>query len=742
MKKVNLKNKSLALFIVTFVFLSTVLLVITFNTGFNTSQETINGNFLSSQSSKADKYSIDYTIVDHYASGETIVRGTKNSLDSTPLKSIYEDIQQPLSKFATNLLGGDEMCVMYNWWGGPYGNYINHYSDSRFLDSSSLKYDLIKKDNKISSSFSTTSEFAYGDFDGNFKQDVVVASLFGSRLKLQILENWGDKGMHVTAETNSSNLWDCDSLHTVTAGDFDGDKLDEFAVLGIKDTVPQLWIFEDLVNSNQLQFVNYGEIVMFKASQSPNHFIRSYSAPYMSSDNIIEKRAINDPTIQFTIEKYGKRNHTGVVQYGDDVVFRDHQGLYWTDFDLGKLESRILPQITGGQPHEAPQNQFTILSDRSGAPGAGVVHYNDFLSLQTSKGEYVRNDMVLSSNNDEQQTWFKIAKNDSLPLTFVTQDLLPITTIQLDNLKSLDILSPLPDEKPATTGVTSCNLDTDLHKELILVGMDQSGWARAWIFDDASTNFNIIHEFSWVDQIQNVHLNVNTGNIDDDQQDEILFSLTKSGFGEIQIYDDGVSSTSYSLLKEFSSDSSLHGDITKITSGDIDGDGFEEIIFAQATSSILKVWDDSSANFAHLGDFDPWSDKSGDYIPQDLTTGDLDIDGTEEILITSQFTVSYLGSSVGVIDYNGTHFERTNEDRYSGTADGLKVIAGDFAGDQFTIKYLDHDLYTSDEQIIAVMAAPPTQAGISQNYDDSSTAYGEGKSSSGGQKWGASASFG
>jgi hypothetical protein len=350
--------------------------------------------------------------------------------------------------------------------------------------------------------------------------------------------------------------------------------------------------------------------------------------------------------------------------------------------------------------------------------------------------------MIFSANNDEHQTWYKIVKNYSLPLTFMTQDLLPITTIQLDDLKSLDILVALPDEKPATTGVTIGNIDTDLHKELILVGMDQSGWARAWVIDDKSTNFEIVHEFSWVNQIQNVHLNVDTGNIDDDQQDEIIFSLTKGSFGEIQIYDDGLSPTSYSLLKEFSGDSSLHGDITKITSGDIDGDGFEEIIFAQATSSVLKVWDDSSANFAHLGDFDPWSDKSGNYVPQDLTTGDLDIDGTEEILITSQFTVSYLGSSVGVIDYNGTLFKRTNEDRYSATTDGLKVIAGDFAGDQFTIKYLDHDVYTSDEQIIAVMAAPPTQAGISQNYDDSSTAYGEGKSSSGGQKWGASASFG
>ncbi len=407
------KRKFLAQFCLTIFILSTSVVILNLTIGKSSSQEIMVNKNLSYQALKENKYPITYTIMDRYATGETVIRGSKNSMDIDVMNTYNEEVQQPLSKFATNLLGGDEMCVMYNWWGGPYGNYINHYSDSRFLDSSSLKLDLLKRDNMITSTFSDTSEFAYGDFDGNFKQDIVVASLFGSRLKLQILENWGDKGMHITAETNSSNLWDCDSLHTITTGDFDGDKLDEIAVLGIRDSVPQIWIFEDLVNSHPQQFVNYGERIMLKASQSPNHFVRSYSAPHMSSDNIIESNAINDETIQFTIEKYGARNHTGIVQYGDAVIFRDHQGYYWTDFDLGKLESRVLPQITGGDPTEAPQNQFTILSDRSGAPGAGVVHFNDFVSFQSSKGEYVRNDMIFAANNDEHNTWFKLARNDS-----------------------------------------------------------------------------------------------------------------------------------------------------------------------------------------------------------------------------------------------------------------------------------------------------------------------------------------
>ena len=48
--------------------------------------------------------------------------------------------------------------------------------------------------------------------------------------------------------------------------------------------------------------------------------------------------------------------------------------------------------------------------------------------------------------------------------------------------------------------------------------MDSSGWARAWVFDDASQNYNLVHEFSWVDSIQDVHINVATGNVDDDKR--------------------------------------------------------------------------------------------------------------------------------------------------------------------------------------------------------------------------------
>ncbi|MFX0201477.1 MAG: FG-GAP repeat domain-containing protein, partial [Candidatus Hodarchaeota archaeon] len=262
---------------------------------------------------------------------------------------------------------------------------------------------------------------------------------------------------------------------------------------------------------------------------------------------------------------------------------------------------------------------------------------------------------------------------------------------------------------------------------------------------------------------------VTTGNLDGHSGDEIIFSFTNNAFGQIEIYNDGHPNDplKYSHLKTITgSTSELFGAITKITAGDIDGDGVDEIIFVNEESWI-HIWDDSLNNFALIDD---WSIPSKvqienilvknygfsisvDYqIPESLVCGDIDRDGADEILVSSLHTLfNTFDNSCGffsIWDYNQTTFSCISTHVFAGFSANhlmgysIDAVVGDFNADQLTLKYTSHAVYSTNEQLFAVMAAPPTQDGISQNYDDSSTDYGHGRSESGAGFGGAHASFG
>jgi hypothetical protein len=415
-----------------------------------------------------------------------------------------------------------------------------------------------------------------------------------------------------------------------------------------------------------------------------------------------------DPYSKFIIYKPDDRNCTDVVQYGDEIELYEQFG-----------------GVVGEEIYNA-----VIRSDRGNNNNeTGVVLYNHFFTLD--------------QDNPIPVHWpfNKIVNSEQLPRTF-QEGLEPIKTISNGDYALMDI-STAPPSDHSTKGIASGNFDNDPYAELVLVGMDASGWARAWIYDDAVNNFALLEEISWVSVFQDVHPNVAVGDVDEDPQDEIVFSLTNAASGRILVYDDGYGSGPFALLDTITNtDSLLYGEISALTTGDVDADGYDEIVFSNHTTEI-SVWDDMVGNFEYLHQWKEIPPEIPTSVqPMEIQCGDVDIDGADEILYTS-FTLSMVGPvcQLSVWDFNVT--SATRLDNYDVLHSyHMNVVAGDFAADHLTLRYLDRDIYTSDEQIIAVMAAPPTQAGISQNYDDSSTSFGEGSSSTQSQEWGFSASFG
>ncbi len=548
---------------------------------------------------------IHYTVVDRYASGEKVIREVRNSLEYSPTSRIDQNgASQPLSSYKTNLLGSDEIGILTR---NPTNSFtgastIGRYSDHVNLDyNSSTPIGTLSQIGKGGSVVGPVIEgqLAAGDLDGNFREEIVFAGILNSELNIKIGENWGDYGFGVRAHTTNTHLWPTSQVLTVTTGDYDGDTIDEFAVLGLSGTQPNIWVFEDLINStpNQEQYLYYGDVVVFRSVNGPDRYVYSTGTAtgVLDGKDVPEINAPTDTTIQFVLEDPENRNSTDLIQFGDNVLIRDFKGNYWTDHNMsGFAETWPMPQIIGQPPVVTDQQRWILHSDRPGNPAVGALTPNCYVSFQNNfTGRFIRAyaQYEMVSDNTYPADWFRVFNNNTLPRTFTQIGLKPIATLTNTNFQKLDILPSSWEHDIgkliATKGMVSGNIDNDMMEELIVIGMDTLGWARAWIYDDALTDFTLLHEISWVNSIQNIHPNVALTNLDDDKPFEIVFSFSKSTFGKLEIYDD--QTNGFSRLQEItSSGNSLYGELTNLATGDIDADGYDEIVFVNGDPKLAS----------------------------------------------------------------------------------------------------------------------------------------------------------
>lgn len=753
-------------------------------------------------SRKMNEYPIEYTIIDHYANGEDIIRGKMDSLhkDVNSLSNkMRSDFSHPLSKDHVALLGSEDFGFTINQLVesdySPYlrqniGAIYRRYNENM---SESPQFGAALNDYIAEGGPDIVVEVATGDFDGNFREDIISVSRVSQKLSIQIQEMWGNGYFQIMTTNANSVMFDCEINPTVTSGDIDGDNIDEFLILGTNQSQPYIWIFEDLVNSNSSNgLILYGDKIILKSFQEVNSYVTS-GVDSMHCTQITTDFAPNET--EFTILNAYALNWTGPLQYGDEVVLRDHENCYWSVNE----QSDLLELILKSDPSDIEEkNKFVLVNDNN-PNQTGNVYYNNFISFKDSRGKFVRSPQVASSSYDIALSealgswqWYKIIpSNDKLPHSFLN-DLIPLDTLSDEEYSRIDMLSRPSssnyDYHIASKSITTGNVDGDENDEIIIAGMDPLGRARAWIFDDRFNKFAKIHEFIWEDQIVDINFCIATGNIDKDSQTEIIFLLSNNTFGQVEIYDDGFSPRNYPHLKSIeSSEDNFCGLVTRLKTGDIDADGLDEIILVNG-SCWIHVWDDILTNFSLI---DNWSvpdslimeslisfyhnayglDFSNliNNIPIDLVCGDVDRDGSEEVFLAlfKTKTANLMDGSISLWttwELNGSSFSYMNVDSpfieaffsvlfdivqpsipfgdMSTVARVPKISFGDYNADCFSLKYIDHKVYSTNEQVFAVMAAPPTQADISQNYDESNTNYGQGVSSSSSEFYGGQTSFG
>ncbi len=225
---------------------------------------------------------------------------------------------------------------------------------------------------------------------------------------------------------------------------------------------------------------------------------------------------------------------------------------------------------------------------------------------------------------------------------------------------------------PLTKNITNLNsLD-----EILFVAIEEDGEGlKGWLWDDSLNGCVLQH--SWVAVDDTISPRAVAADIDGDGLDELIFAGHDGNGDDINAwaYDDA--QHDYALLKHWDAndDSRLYA----ITTGDIDGDGIDEIIFAgtDGDGDDLNAWafDDANTGFIELYHWDA----NDDYREPDVATGDIDGDGKDEIVFAVEF------GEIEIYDDADEDFTLiTSFHVVSNDARDLQIAMGDVDGD-----YLD-----------------------------------------------------
>lgn len=231
------------------------------------------------------------------------------------------------------------------------------------------------------------------------------------------------------------------------------------------------------------------------------------------------------------------------------------------------------------------------------------------------------------------------------------------------------------------TGVATGDIDGDSRDEIVCVATeDDNEDSEFFVLDDALNNFAEIKRHSPDDDAD--YMDVAVGDIDGDSIDEIILMGVDDGDGEDTngwVLDDALAG--YAALKRFY----MHDDVTQpvsVATGDMDGDGIEEILVGGTEGdhedSYFIVYDDANTGFTKLLEHTP--DDNMDWV--DVTTGDIDGDGLQELLIfgindDGEDTMAHI-----LDDANAGFATITSWDTDDGLVWPISVAAGDLDGDR------------------------------------------------------------
>ena len=179
-----------------------------------------------------------------------------------------------------------------------------------------------------------------------------------------------------------------------------------------------------------------------------------------------------------------------------------------------------------------------------------------------------------------------------------------------------------------TTSVATGDVDGDGLDEVI-IGRHSDVNMRYEILDDAIADFAQIHEGGNGWGSGNYTTSVATGDVDGDGLDEVIIGRHSNVNMRYEILDDA--NHGFAQIHEGGNGWGSGNYTTSVAAGDVDGDGLDEVVIGRRSNVNMRyeILDDAKAGFApiHEGG-NGWG--SGNYTTS-VATGDVDGDGPEEV---------------------------------------------------------------------------------------------------------------
>ncbi len=284
--------------------------------------------------------------------------------------------------------------------------------------------------------------------------------------------------------------------------------------------------------------------------------------------------------------------------------------------------------------------------------------------------------------------------------------------------------------------VTVGDLDGDGDMEPIAITYDGDGKLRLLIWDyndDVDEYWGKSHKIL---DVKSASMKIATGDIDGDYIDEIVIVGTDLDGGDLNgwVYDD----LKHGLSEMYHWDRDDNSAKPDVACGDFDNDGIDEVCFyaTDFDGGDMNLWifDDANNNFEELYH----SDKDDDYSWGAIVSADINLDGDDEFIIAAQWRGESITRPYHVYTFYLDLINDNVEQKYiswDGTSEKTiypHIAVADALNTGIKIEYVGEDdpfETRSDPQIMAVVSAPPTIKGITQNYDDSATELGKETSS-------------
>jgi hypothetical protein len=276
--------------------------------------------------------------------------------------------------------------------------------------------------------------------------------------------------------------------------------------------------------------------------------------------------------------------------------------------------------------------------------------------------------------------------------------------------------------------VAAVQLDDDPARELVVhTGLGNA--ALGTVYDDATHGYAALNSalYAYDSGIFNVELLA--VNVDDDVLQEIVVLLTTNGGIEQIVFDDarggfkkirddtGIWQGQWSA---FDPALMLRGAV-----GDVDGDGKDEIVWASNLGDdacgLQIFWSDGTNEFRMVDNMHDWR-------VVNVATLDDDHDNKKEIVFAAIENDYYTKADTCYcwrFDDDGTNLNRSDPvTRGVASHQSLALSGDDFDSDGCRLRY-DGNKYQQlpDPIVLAILAAPPTKTGISQDQNASSVNY-------------------